>query len=340
MFDEQSFALLEDSKGRLVQGIGPFIESSFPSEEGVSFYLNDFNLSNEKPWLIPSDFVVLDTEDSFFKTESYHGELEWIDPEIDLFSEQFNSIKDSMSSTELLKTVPVTVSKSKINNFSSIFPKIIKNGVKVNGPSHFYAYRNSSYGFAGLSPEILFEINDNKLRTMALAGTTQSDELESFINDQKEINEHQIVVDSLRRRLSEFGTIVESERKTLNLGGITHFLTEFEVTLGEFPSISHILKQIHPTPAIGTVPRNKNTLNSLNLLRKKSESPSMFAAPFGVKIDRDFISYIMIRGVFLDENTISLPTGCGITTNSNLHSEWDELALKRLWVKDAFGLNL
>ena len=340
MFDEQSFALLEDSRGRLIYGKGPFIESSTPSVDGICFFLNNFNLSNEEPWLIPSEFSIIDSKDHFWSTEFDIERLQWMDPTIDLFSDQFNSIKDSMRSNGLLKTVPVTVSSSKFNDLSSIFPKIVKNGIKVNGPSHFYAFRNSSYAFAGLSPEILFEINNNTLRTMALAGTTHADNLETFLEDQKEINEHQIVVDSLRRRLSEFGAIVESERKTLNVGGIIHFLTEFEVTLSEFASIDHILKQIHPTPAIGTVPRNTNTLNTLNLLRKQSNSPSMFAAPFGVKVDGNFISYIMIRGVFFDGNTLSLPTGCGITKYSDLNSEWDELALKRQWVKDTFGLNL
>ena len=66
----------------------------------------------------------------------------------------------------------------------------------------------------------------------------------------------------------------------------------------------------------------------------------MFAAPFGVKVNDNFISYIMIRGLFFENDTISLPSGCGITENSVLKSEWDELALKRQWVKDTFGLNL
>ena len=48
----------------------------------------------------------------------------------------------------------------------------------------------------------------------------------------------------------------------------------------------------------------------------------------------------MIRGLFFENDTISLPSGCGITENSVLNSEWDELALKRQWVKDTFGLNL
>ena len=56
--------------------------------------------------------------------------------------------------------------------------------------------------------------------------------------------------------------------------------------------VIYILKQIHPTPAIGTVPRNKNTLKSLSHFRKQANSPPMFAAPFGVKVNDNFICII------------------------------------------------
>ena len=82
--------------------------------------------------------------------------------------------------------------------------------------------------------------------------------LENFNLDQKEEIEHQIVVDSLRRRLGKYGTISESERRTHNLGGIVHFLTDIKIKLKQQLSISEVLKQIHPTPAVGTVPRNKS----------------------------------------------------------------------------------
>ena len=340
MFDEPSFALLKDSKGQLIYGHGPFTRSSEPLDIGISFYLNDFNLTSDEPWLIPSNFQYIDNKQFLNLTRSNIKKLDWSNPSIDLFSEQFNKIKDSMKSNGLLKTVPVTVTNSKLDDLDLIFPEIVKRGMNTTGPSHFYAYRESKLGFAGLSPEILFEINDNKLRTMALAGTAHENDFEDFLKDKKEHIEHQIVVESLRRRLSEFGPILESQRKTINLGGIIHFLTEFEVELTNVNSISYILKQIHPTPAIGTVPRNESTLKTLSDFRNQANSPPMFASPFGVKVNDNFISYIMIRGLFFENDTISLPSGCGITKNSVLNSEWDELALKRQWVKDTFGLNL
>ena len=340
MFDEQSFALLKDSQGNLIYGKGPFTRSPEPLNEGISFYLNDFTLTSDTPWLIPSEFEYLDSNKLANLTPSNVKGFEWSNPSMELFTEQFHKIEESMRFNGLLKTVPVTVSTSKLDDLDLIFPEIVKRGINTASPSHFYAYRESKLGFAGLSPEILFEINNNKLRTMALAGTAHENNFDDFLNDKKEHIEHQIVVESLRRRLSEFGPILESQRKTINLGGIIHFLTEFEVELTNVNSISYILKQIHPTPAIGTVPRNENTLKSLSHFRNQANSPPMFAAPFGVKVNDNFISYIMIRGLFFENDTISLPSGCGITENSVLNSEWDELALKRQWVKDTFGLNL
>ena len=215
---------------------------------------------------------------------------------------------------------------------------LIIKGARNEGPSFLYAFQNSSCGFVGLSPELLFELDEKTIRTMALAGTSSESNLENFILDEKEEIEHQIVVDSLRRRLGKYGAISESEKRTHNLGGIVHFLTDIKIKLKQKLSISEVLKQIHPTPAIGTVPRNKSNFSQLKSLRKSSSTPEMFAAPFGVKLNQSFFSFIMIRGLFFDNSSISLPTGCGITENSILENEWDELALKRHWVKNEFDL--
>ena len=338
MFNTQQYALIKNSDGNFVYGEGPFISSENPAQSGVSFYLNNYDLTNLKPWLIPNSWKLLDRNEIINFQSNSIEKLNWKDPPVKSFEIQFNVIKKSIKGGVLKKTVPVVSSTAHTNDRESLIRSLIIKGAQNEGPSFLYAFQNGSCGFVGLSPELLFEIDDKTIRTMALAGTSSESNLENFILDQKEETEHQIVVDSLRRRLGQYGAISESERRTHNLGGIVHFLTDIKIRLQQRLSISEVLRQIHPTPAVGTVPRNKRNFSQLKSLRESSSTPEMFAAPFGVKLNQSFFSFIMIRGLFFDDSIISLPTGCGITEKSILENEWDELALKRHWVKNEFDL--
>ena len=55
------FALAQLSDGRLIVGTAPFTHSATPAPGGVSFYVNDFQLSNSKPWRIPASWDELDS---------------------------------------------------------------------------------------------------------------------------------------------------------------------------------------------------------------------------------------------------------------------------------------
>ena len=338
MFNTQQYALIRNSEGNFVYGEGPFTSSDKPTQSGVSFYLNNYDLTNQTPWLIPDSWKLLDRNELLDFQSNSIEKLNWKDPSVKSFEVQFNDIQKSIKGGFLKKTVPVVSSTAFTDDRESLMRSLIIKGARNEGPSFLYAYQNSSCGFVGLSPELLFELDEKTIRTMALAGTSSESNLENFILDEKEEIEHQIVVDSLRRRLGKYGAISESEKRTHNLGGIVHFLTDIKIKLKHKLSISEVLKQIHPTPAIGTVPRNKSNFSQLKSLRKSSSTPEMFAAPFGVKLNQSFFSFIMIRGLFFDNSSISLPTGCGITENSILENEWDELALKRHWVKNEFDL--
>lgn len=338
MFNTQQYALIRNSEGNFVYGEGPFTSSDKPTQSGVSFYLNNYDLTNQTPWLIPDSWKLLDRNELLDFQSNSIEKLNWKDPSVKSFEVQFNDIQKSIKGGVLKKTVPVVSSTACTDDRESLMRSLIIKGARNEGPSFLYAFQNSSCGFVGLSPELLFELDEKTIRTMALAGTSSESNLENFILDEKEEIEHQIVVDSLRRRLGKYGAISESEKRTHNLGGIVHFLTDIKIKLKQKLSISEVLKQIHPTPAIGTVPRNKSNFSQLKSLRKSSSTPEMFAAPFGVKLNQSFFSFIMIRGLFFDNSSISLPTGCGITENSILENEWDELALKRHWVKNEFDL--
>ena len=63
-----------------------------------------------------------------------------------------------------------------------------------SSPSHYpYAWWTEREGFCGITPETLFHQQGRRLETMALAGTARPEDEGVFINDDKEIREHEIV---------------------------------------------------------------------------------------------------------------------------------------------------
>ena len=147
-----------------------------------------------------------------------------------------------------------------------------------------------------------------------------------------------LVVEALRRRLDEFGDVSEGEREILDVGGMIHFLTRFDVKLDRQPEIDQVIAALHPTPAVGAVPRSKESLEALSALRADLGVPSAFGAPFGVKLGQRFEAFVAIRGVFWEDGEAFLPSGCGVVAESVLEREWAELELKRNWVRTAFGI--
>ena len=336
----EDFGLIELSDRRIVLGQGPFNRSHEPAPQGISFYVNDFNLTSDKPWYIPSEYNEISATDidQFCKC-SETPKLEWHEPEYRDFKNCFEVITNLRAEGKLQKAVPAVNATATLNNASSYCFNLIRASFPHLSSLSAYAFSNNGSGFVGLSPEQLFRLDSSKLHTMALAGTSRTENNSSFEKDSKEQHEHQLVVESIRRRLNDLGKAQEDQRETLDIGGMLHFLSKFKVELDDEYSIDNIIKTLHPTPALGTVPRNKSNSDTLNIIRNQFKIPPMFGSPFGVKIDNFFEAFISIRGLFFNENMIHIPTGCGLVEGSLIDNEWDELAFKRRWVKSSFGLD-
>lgn len=336
----EDFALIELSDRRIFLGMGPFNRATTPAQSGISFYVNDFNLSSLRPWFIPSSYEQIKASDITHLTDGHTlPKLYWKDPNYNEFKECFDQISKLRKEGVLQKAVPAVTSTASIPDPFHYCLNLVKSSFPHLSSLSSYAFSVKGNGFVGLSPEQIFKLESSQLYTMALAGTSSSEENSIFENDPKEQHEHQLVVESIRRRLSDLGMVEESERETLDIGGMVHFLSNFTVTLNEDPTIDEIIRNLHPTPALGTVPRTSEASAALDKFRNRLKVPPMFGSPFGLKVDNFFEAFVLIRGLFFNKDTIHLPTGCGIVDGSKIDNEWDELAFKRRWVKSSFGLN-
>lgn len=332
------FSLAQLSDGSFIVGSAPFQRSSEPAAEGASFYINDFTLSDQQPWRIPSRWMQFHSLEEMTDQYSVPPPMNWVEPDLLSFREIFQSVKLSLDQGELVKAVPVVSSRCRITENDSIAEHLVRTVSPDVRAASLCAFQENGSGFAALTPERLLRINGKRLETMALAGTSTTEEIENFLRDVKEQREHLLVVDVLRNSLSCLGEVMESSREVLDLGGIIHFLTRFSVILSGAPAINEVIESLHPTPAVGVVPRESRFVEYLHALREESGIPDGFGAPFGVKLGNCFESFVLIRGIFWNGHDAFLPSGCGIVRESILQREWDELALKRNWVKEVFSL--
>ncbi len=185
-------------------------------------------------------------------------------------------------------------------------------------------------GFLGATPELLLHRQAKHLETMALAGTARPEGGDEFAGDVKEIEEHEIVADFLDGALKPLGVVQRGPREIRHAGGLTHFRTSFQVDLnGGDTSLEAQVRLLHPTPAVGCLPRDEASLHKLMEYRQQLRAPAFFGAPFGFKQADEFHCAVAIRGLGWEGTNVTLPCGCGIVGASSFDHEWRELRQKR-----------
>jgi len=336
----EEFAMLSIGGGRFVCGTGPFEAYETPPEGKIAFYTNDFSLSDDKPWKVPAHAEISSLPAELFALGDVEVVPDWVAPESVDWESVFTEVSGRIAADEINKAVPVVTEMADFPRAMDLGAAVIARLLAQPAREHVWGFGfcHQESGFAGLTPERLFTVEGRTLKTMALAGTASPGDEAAFEVDPKEREEHSLVVDALQRRLADFGDVRTGERVVLDLGGMIHFLTPIEVELDRDVDEGEIVRVLHPTPAIGVQPRDRDTLEWLSGVRSGQGTPEQFGAPFGVKWDGGVHMVVAIRCVLWEDDRLLLPSGCGIVGASDCDAEWRELALKRRWVKGALGL--
>ena len=321
-------AVFGTRSGEILVGHGPFTALSDPPQTGVAFYRNDFFLSEEKPWLLPQRVEILTKN-----PPSVPVDVTWEEPDPEGFTEVFQEVSAAIKGGILEKSVPVVTEKGRGVFSPDDFLASLRGLPQTLRP---YGWIGEESGFLGATPEVLFRYFDGRIETMALAGTAHSDDRRLFAVDDKEIREHEFVAQTLIHKLSDLGMVMRKERGILDLGPLIHFQTPIKVELYQYEEIRTLIKRLHPTPALGPLPRTSATLGLLKTWRERLDCPAEFGSPFGLLRDGDFEALVAIRMLSWKDDRLSLPSGCGVIEESRLVNEWRELALKRSSVKNLF----
>lgn len=330
--DSESMAWLARGDGSVVIGHGPFRSANAQPDSGTAFYQRDFATAAGSPWKIPSTVEVLSSIDFVRRYRDVPPpHCDWSVPDAGPFSGVFQEIMAAIREGIFEKTVPVVVEKGTCPEPAG--PAIVAAMARQTTPLCSYGWVKGDSGFAGATPELLLSLREQELETMALAGTAKREDREVFAVDEKEIREHEYVAQTLVSKLQGLGNPQRKRREILDLGSIVHFLTLIQVALEQPATADHLIDRLHPTPALGPLPRTEETLGLLLSWRRKLGCPETFGAPFGLWHEGGFDAVVAIRGLWWHGNDISLPAGCGIIEASRLVNEWRELRLKRDAVK-------
>lgn len=329
--DANSMAWLARRDGSVAVGHGPFTAST-EAVGPVAFYVQDFALSDPKPWKIPSSFERITHRDM---AERYAAdmatEIQWEPAEAGPFAAVFQEVAAAIDGGIFEKTVPVVTETGR----TTTDPRkaIVAAMARQRPPLQTYGWCGGEGGFAGATPELLVSLREGRLETMALAGTARSEDRDVFAVDEKEIREHEYVARTLVAKLEDLGKTTVSDRQIIDLESLVHFLTSISVILDRPQDPEEVVKRLHPTPALGPLPRTALTMKQLLGWRSRLACPGEFGAPFGLLDGERFDAVVAIRGIWWRGNALKLPAGCGVIEESRLVNEWRELRLKRQAVK-------
>ena len=194
--------------------------------------------------------------------------------------------------------------------------------------------------FVGASPELLVERSGDRVRSRPLAGTTGSrlgdaPDLRpaALFDSEKDVAEHRLVVEAIAGALAPLSRDLDTppHPELVRLRSMTHLGTEIGGTLdprsdGSVPHVLELLRALHPTPAVGGVPR---TAARAMIERLEPRGRGPYAGPVGfVDAAGDGRFVVGIRSMTLRGRDAHLAAGVGIVEGSDPRAERAEADLK------------
>lgn len=199
--------------------------------------------------------------------------------------------------------------------------------------------------FLGASPERLVRLEGRHLVSVAMAGSSRrgADRAEDerlageLLASDKEREEHAVVVDMLRATLEPLtdDLLIPARPHVERLRHLQHLVTPVEGRLRERSSVLRLAALLHPTPAVGGMPRDL----ALELIaEEESHERGWYAGPLGW-LDRsgDGELVVALRSGVVAGTRATLLAGCGIVADSDPEREWQESTTKLLALGSALG---
>ncbi|KGX89516.1 isochorismate synthase [Pontibacillus halophilus JSM 076056 = DSM 19796] len=202
--------------------------------------------------------------------------------------------------------------------------------------SFVFAIESGGDCFFGATPERLVKVNQGEVLSTCLAGTAPRGETlaedeqlgQDLLHDQKNLQEHEFVVQMIRKAIESCSTDVEIPAGPVlyPLRNVQHLYTPVKGNLKQGSSLLSVVERLHPTPALGGFPRAE----AMSFIRAEEDMDrGWYAAPVGWLDGKSNGEFgVAIRSALLSENEAYLYAGCGIVADSDPEAEYEETAIK------------
>jgi len=187
--------------------------------------------------------------------------------------------------------------------------------------------------FVVFSPEIFVKIEDGLIRSFPMKGTIDAslpDAENSILNNAKETAEHNTIVDLIRNDLSMIASDVTVERFRYIEKIVTHTKSLLQVSseiCGVLPEnhlheLGTLFKKLLPAGSICGAPKKK----TLQIIQEaETYKRGFYTGVFGYFDGEKLDSGVMIRFIGNHNGKLTFYSGGGITVNSNMIEEYNEL---------------
>lgn len=211
--------------------------------------------------------------------------------------------------------------------------------------SFVFAIEKEQDCFVGATPERLVRIDKQQLFSACLAGTAprgiskaEDDKIgQALWKDKKNREEHNHVVHMIRGALEASCEAIDipDEPVVYPLKNLQHLYTPVVAKLKEGFTIFDVLRDLHPTPALGGLPREA----SLTFIREyESLDRGWYGAPIGwldAYANGEFA--VAIRSAVVQDKKATLFAGCGVVKDSIPEEEYEETMMKFTPMLTALG---
>jgi len=228
---------------------------------------------------------------------------------------------------------------------TNLHPLEVLNGLRQRYPDCFsFSIANGrGESFIGASPERLVRVSQGVLEADVLAGTIRRGSSASedaalgseLQHSSKDLHEHDLVLSSVKRRLSDLGLSITHPAKPglRKLANLQHLFTPVRAELPPAIGLLDALAVLHPTPAVGGSPRK----SAIDAIRGLEGFPrGLYAGALGWMNARGGGEFTVgIRSALISGATARVYAGAGIVAGSAPDQEFDETQLKFRALLDA-----
>ncbi len=208
-----------------------------------------------------------------------------------------------------------------------------------------FAFHREGACFLGATPERLVRVEGRKVYATCLAGTaprgSNADEdaaaADALMRDAKERREHELVVRMIAGALTPLCREIDVPPRPsiMTMPNVQHLHTPIEGTLAAHAGVLDLVERLHPTPAVGGMPREA-ALSRIG--RHERFDRGWYAGPIGwIDAHGDGEFAVALRSALVHGDKARLFAGCGIVARSEPEAELAESELKLRPLLEAFG---